>query len=259
MAAFVNSVYLLFSFVFNFVDNLHHMVEHWEVDSHNSNSTSSVKSIHDDVAHLKEVNQYLTLFTFLKLAIIGAYLYFEARHHDVTDYMQVNWLGWPKNIEDDRLLVKAKVKQCVEWDSFRVNTYSIALLMGCEFINCFGNLWVYWICVNFGILENLLSLMKGMIIVILAVPLCLDICFTLLQKVNPWQLVPLLEDKLKTIAYIEGVISVKKWHLWCLDKSYRVCTIHVEVSESSDADQIRTQIEKKLLNKYCESLTVHIS
>ena len=110
MAAFVNSVYLLFSFVFNFVDNLHHMVEHWEVDSHNTNSTTSVKSIHDDVAHLKEVNQYLTLFTFLKLAIIGAYLYFEARHHDVTDYMQVNWVGWPKNIEDDRLLVKAKGK-----------------------------------------------------------------------------------------------------------------------------------------------------
>jgi hypothetical protein len=86
------------------------MVEHWEVDSHNTNSTTSVKSIHDDVAHLKEVNQYLTLFTFLKLAIIGAYLYFEARHHDVTDYMQVNWVGWPKNIEDDRLLVKAKGK-----------------------------------------------------------------------------------------------------------------------------------------------------
>ena len=111
MAAFVNSVYLLFSFVFNFVDNLHHMVEHWEVDSHDKNSTSAaVKSVHDDEAHLKEVNQYLTLFTFLKLAIIGAYLYFEARHHDITDYMQVNWLGWPKNVEDDRVTVKAKVK-----------------------------------------------------------------------------------------------------------------------------------------------------
>jgi hypothetical protein len=34
MAAFVNSVYLLFSFVFGFVDNLHHMVEHWEVETH---------------------------------------------------------------------------------------------------------------------------------------------------------------------------------------------------------------------------------
>lgn len=199
------------------------------------------------------------MFTFLKLAIIGAYLYFEARHHDVTDYMQVNWLGWPKDIEEDRVTVKAKVKQCVEWDSFRVNTYSIALLMACEFINCFGNLWVYWICVNFGILENLLSLMKGMFIMILSVPLCLDICFTLLQKVNPWQLVPLLEDKLKTIAYIEGVVSVKKWHLWCLDKSYRVCTLHIEVSEGCNADQVRMQIEKKLINKYCENLTVHIS
>ena len=155
----------------------------------------------------------------MKLSILGAYLYFEARHHDVTDYMQVNWLGWPKNLEDSRVTLKAKIKQCVEWDSFRLNTYSIALLMACEFINCFGNLWVYWVCVNFGILENLLSLIKGMIIVILSVPLCLDICFTLLQKVNPWQLVDLMEDKLKTIADIEGVVSVKKSHLWCLDKS----------------------------------------
>lgn len=34
LAAFVNSCYLLFSFVFGFVDNLHHMVEHWEEESH---------------------------------------------------------------------------------------------------------------------------------------------------------------------------------------------------------------------------------
>jgi Co/Zn/Cd efflux system component len=34
MAAFVNTVYLLFSFVFQFVDNLHHMLEHWESDQH---------------------------------------------------------------------------------------------------------------------------------------------------------------------------------------------------------------------------------
>jgi hypothetical protein len=56
MAAFVNSVYLLFSFVFNFVDNMHHMLEHWETDSHDKNSTQSIKNFHDDVAHLKEVN-----------------------------------------------------------------------------------------------------------------------------------------------------------------------------------------------------------
>jgi hypothetical protein len=192
MAAFVNSVYLLFSFVFGFVDNLHHMLEHWEVDAHvgevsksNSTDAAGLKSFHDDVSHLKEVNQYLTLFTFLKLAILGAYLYFETRSHGITDYMQVNWLDWPKSA-DELVTMKAKVKQCAEWDSFRLNTYSISLLIGCEFINGLGNLWVYWVCINFGILENLLSLIKGMIIVLLAVPLCLDICYTLLQKVNPW-------------------------------------------------------------------------
>lgn len=154
--------------------------------------------------------------------------------------------------------MKAKVRQVSQWDSFRLNTYSISLLIGCEFINCLGNLWVYYVCINFGILENLLSLIKGVIIVVLAVPLCLDICFTLLQKVNPYQLVPFFEDKLKSISYVEGVVAVKKWHLWCLDKSYRVCTIHVEAREDSDPDVIRQIIEKKLLNKYCESLTVHI-
>jgi Co/Zn/Cd efflux system component len=132
-------------------------------------------------------------------------------------------------------------------------------LIGCEFINCLGNIWVYHVCINFGILENLLSLIKGMMILIVAVPLCLDICYTLLQKVNPYQLVVLFEEKLKTIGYIEGVINLKKWHLWCLDKSFRVCTLHVEVREKADPDQIRFQIEKKLLNKYCENLTVHIT
>ena len=139
--------------------------------------------------------------------------------------MQVNWLEWPLPIPSNTQSLKAKIKQVSNWDSFRVNTYSISLLIGCEFLNCLGNLWVYYVCVNFGLLENLLSLLKGIAIVILAIPLCLDICYTLLQKVNPWQLGEMLEQKLKSVAYIEGVVSVKKWHLWCLDKSYRICTL----------------------------------
>lgn len=34
MAAFVNSVYLMFSFMFSFVENLNHLIEHWEVEQH---------------------------------------------------------------------------------------------------------------------------------------------------------------------------------------------------------------------------------
>ena len=92
LAAFVNSVYLLFSFVFGFVDNLHHMVEHWEADSHakeDGNQLNSVKlkTIHDEVSHIKEMNQYLTLFTLMKLGIFGIYLYFESRSYNIQGYM----------------------------------------------------------------------------------------------------------------------------------------------------------------------------
>lgn len=92
--------------------------------------------------------------------------------------MQTNWLNWPAIT--NKALVKEKVKQVALWNSFRLNIYSISLLIGCEFLNCLGNIWVYYVCLNFGILENLLSLMKGLVIVSLAIPLCLDICYTLL-------------------------------------------------------------------------------
>lgn len=78
MAAFVNSVYLMFSFLFNFVDNLHHMVEHWEEEKHSSEGSAPGFHTHDDVSHIKEMNSYLTLFTFLRMIILGAYLYFES-------------------------------------------------------------------------------------------------------------------------------------------------------------------------------------
>ena len=63
---------MLFSFVFGFVDNLHHMVEHWETEGHiqannqslvstESNSTLAAKgnklhSIHDEPSHILEMN-----------------------------------------------------------------------------------------------------------------------------------------------------------------------------------------------------------
>jgi Co/Zn/Cd efflux system component len=38
LAAFINTVYLLFSFMFGFVDNLHHIVEHWEAQGHSADN-----------------------------------------------------------------------------------------------------------------------------------------------------------------------------------------------------------------------------
>jgi hypothetical protein len=65
---------------------------------------------HDDVAHIKEMNTYLTLFSFLKMVILGAYLYFETKNQDITDYMAINWLGWPTI--QNKAALKEKIKQC---------------------------------------------------------------------------------------------------------------------------------------------------
>lgn len=41
LASFVNAVYLVFTFIFEFVDQLHHIVEHWEEESHEEGSHDS--------------------------------------------------------------------------------------------------------------------------------------------------------------------------------------------------------------------------
>lgn len=63
LAAFVNASYLMYSFVFGFVDNLHHMVEHWEEEAHaegtadvTSGHVEKLATIHDEASHIKEMN-----------------------------------------------------------------------------------------------------------------------------------------------------------------------------------------------------------
>ena len=120
-----------------------------------------------------------------------------------------------------------------------MNLYSVTLLMGCELLNNLGNIWIFYVCVNFGMLENAFSLLKGLAMVALTIPLFLDISYILLQTVNPSQMIPLLEDKLNKLAYIDGVTSIKQWHYMCLDKSHRVCTLKVNTREDADTEEIK--------------------
>lgn len=190
--------------------------------------------------HLEEKNHYLTLFTFLRLSCIGAYLYFESDYRSIVEYLQDNWLAFYNRPSNNYKLMRDNLKTCVrKWTAFRLNLYSVALLLSCEFLNCFSNLWVYYFCLNFGILENLLSLLKGCTILLSVLPLCLDLSYTLLQRVNPNQLGLVVEDKIRAMQYMEGVVRVGKWHLWCLDKSYRVITIKVEVTGNANPDDIK--------------------
>lgn len=147
------------------------------------------------------------MFSFLRLLIICVYLYVEQKELPIQEYMKTNWSNWPSSINKTQL--KIKIKACQSWDSFKFNVYSVSLLMVCELLNNLGNMWVYFVCINLGPIESVLSLLKGVTILVISLPLFFDISYLLLQKVNPSQLITILEDKMKRIGYIDGVVSVK--------------------------------------------------
>jgi len=76
--------------------------------------------------------------------------------------------------------LKLYVKKCSEWDAKRMNLLSISLLLICCFIDCAGKLWVNFLCLNFGALENVSSLMIDFAIASLSMPLFLDVSYLLL-------------------------------------------------------------------------------
>jgi len=46
LAAFINSVYLTFTFLFTLADNIHHIIEHWGIGEHHHSHH------HDHFSHL---------------------------------------------------------------------------------------------------------------------------------------------------------------------------------------------------------------
>lgn len=63
--------------------------------------------------------------------------------------------------------VKMYVKRCTSWNAQRMNLLSISILLICGAIDSVGKLWVNFLCLSFGQLENLSSLVIGCLIFIL--------------------------------------------------------------------------------------------
>lgn len=78
------------------VDNLHHFAENWSEDeTHHNHETDTPNTTHDALPHIKEMNFYLSLFSFLRLIMIAVYLYMEYKEFPLEDYMKTNWMNWP--------------------------------------------------------------------------------------------------------------------------------------------------------------------
>mmetsp|Transcript_44198 Transcript_44198/g.42908 ORF Transcript_44198/g.42908 Transcript_44198/m.42908 type:complete len:181 (-) Transcript_44198:120-662(-) len=109
LAAFINADYLIFTFIFDLVDNFHHLIESWDAENHHDHEAKEVQA-HDKPSHQNETHYYLTLFAFLKILVISIYLIVENNEMPLQDYMVTNWLNWPHTYQ--RIQLKAKIKDC---------------------------------------------------------------------------------------------------------------------------------------------------
>jgi hypothetical protein len=81
--------------------------------------------------------------------------------------------------------------------------------------------------------------MKSIVIFLIITPVFLDTCYLLVNKVCPGQLAIIMYDKVKKLEYNSKIQKIEDWHYWCIDKSYRICTVNVELTQdASDQDAI---------------------
>jgi Co/Zn/Cd efflux system component len=122
---------------------------------------------------------------------------------------------------------------------------SINLLILCSMLDQCAKLWTNLICFDFGLIQNLGSIVIGIAIVSIQTPLFLDVAYILLQKVHPEELVGVIESDVEELR--SELNADIHYHLWALDKSYRICTVNVALNDSTQLkENLKSEIRKKL-------------
>lgn len=114
------------------METIHHMMEHWEAQEHDSPETLKA---HGDKAHQSESQKFISMFAIIRILVLSSYLWFEAKKTPLYTYMQVNWMGWPQR---GGPTPKKQLLQVKSWNGFMMNLYSIHLLIFCQLLKSLG-------------------------------------------------------------------------------------------------------------------------
>ena len=153
-------------------------------------------------------------------------MFWEDSHNELSEYLKQNWIETPQrrgNIEN----LKKFVLKVSKWSASRMNSVSVALLLICSSMDCFGKLWEHFVCMNLGMLENLFNISIASVMALICIPLLFDVSYLLMQRVHPEELVTIMKHEIQRIKVNHRIEDEIKWHLWSLDKSQRVCTIRL--------------------------------
>ena len=226
LAAFFNCVFLIFIFVFDWVENVHVVMEHWEEQEKNLETVVPDSIVSESDEHTSESNYYISMFAVIRIFVTGFYIYFEAKKFPLYTYMQANWMGWPKRNRNKYGISSPKLKQKLlqiqPWNSYMLNVYSIQLMFCIQFIKAFGQIWKHFLCLNFGLVENIFAFNFQTIMILPVLPLFFDVMAIFMHRVNPPHLFDHVRQKVHRME-TNHHFTVLKFNLWAVDKSFIIC------------------------------------
>lgn len=159
-----------------------------------------IDSEHD--SHLNDTQFFISIFAVIRLVLFGLYLYFEyVAGPPLYTYMHDNWLAHPYRFSNAMSQAKMKTRECLRWDGQSFLQYSIQVILMCQIMRCFGQVWSHFLCINFGVAEQIFTQQVIILMMLVVSPLLIDVGYILIHRTNPKLLFDIVNYKLQKLEF----------------------------------------------------------
>lgn len=166
LSAMGNCIYLQCLELFNFLEAVHHIIEHFELASHNQMvPAQNEHGAHDDAAHQAQSRLWISIFATLRILLCAFYIYSVKPLGVLCAYWEDNWAERKVETEeagaelrkgDDAECglthdsLKEDLRRSERWTSSLMNLVSVHLILLCYSLDQVAKLWTNFLCMNFG-------------------------------------------------------------------------------------------------------------
>ena len=109
-----------------------------------------------------------------------------------------------------------------------LNLYSVQLLIVCQLLKSFGQIWTNLFCIDLGLFQIILSFQLCLLMLLPVIPLFIDVSNTFMQRVNPPQLFDLIKYKLEKIQKARDDFTIRQLRVWNLDKAFTIVELSID-------------------------------
>ena len=225
LATFVNTVYILFYFIFSTTHVIHEVIEGFydhQAEEKTHHGTSKAAGIVMIVVLLRILTYLAFLFVTLKSTP------FFSEFKPIVKYLSSRFNEPIREEESDdgdlanspKSLPLTTDEDDHEFYSDSILYFSIKVLIVYELCLSLGQIWSTYVTTHFGILQHLLVFAIILSLTLTIIPVFMQTSYVLMQKNFPRT--QMLKTTMKEITYVEGVKEVIKDQVWTIDGSSRV-------------------------------------